>query len=256
MNTALPDAFYRIAGYHPCGSRAVRIDMLERLADQIRPMVAWRPDPANPNPPPKGATGDGGFRVTPDMMSILGCSSADVGQVLEMLGFRRERVPLAQTEAVAAAPAASNEAAEAAQSPAEAGEPTPGNDDGSPEPAAATESPVAIATCTAPASEAAPAEAKWDEIWRPRRQGRQSDRPRRRHAAPAGQARVDARPPPRGKEVWRSRRSKPGAPGRREDRAGPYRQSAAPAPKPGIDPDSPFAALSSLKAALERQRQE
>jgi hypothetical protein len=34
------------------------------------------------------------------------------------------------------------------------------------------------------------------------------------------------------------------------------RHSASPAPKPGIDPDSPFAALSSLKAALEKQSQE
>ena len=35
-----------------------------------------------------------------------------------------------------------------------------------------------------------------------------------------------------------------------------FRHSASPAPKPGIDPDLPFAALSSLKAALEKQSQE
>ena len=94
VDKALPPAFYRVAGFHPCGTRAVRIDMLERLADLIRPLVAWRPDPAGANPPPKGATGDGGFRVTPDMMSILGCSSSNVGEVLQELGFRLERVPV------------------------------------------------------------------------------------------------------------------------------------------------------------------
>ena len=59
---AVPEAFYRVAGFHVCGPRAVRIDMLERLADLIRPLVAWRADPAKPDAPPKGATGDGGFQ--------------------------------------------------------------------------------------------------------------------------------------------------------------------------------------------------
>ena len=94
VDKALPPAFYRVAGFHPCGVRAVRIDMLERLADLIRPLVAWRPDPANANSAPKGATGDGGFRVMPEMMSILGCSSSNVGEVLQELGFRLERVPV------------------------------------------------------------------------------------------------------------------------------------------------------------------
>ena len=35
-------ALYRIAGYRVCGERAVRVDMLERLADIIRPALAWR----------------------------------------------------------------------------------------------------------------------------------------------------------------------------------------------------------------------
>src|SRR5262249_48156927 len=100
------------------------------------------------------------------------------------------------------------------------------------------------------------AESKWDEIWRPRRQGRQSERPRRRRAPSAEQGQVEARPQPRGKEGWRNRQRKHGPPARREDRPRPFSQSASPPPKSGIDPDSPFAALSSLKAALERQNQE
>jgi ATP-dependent RNA helicase SUPV3L1/SUV3 len=184
-------------------------------------------------------------------MSILGCSSADVGQVLETLGFRRERVPSAQTEAVPAL--VPTDKADATQPTGEAGEPTAGTD-GSPE--SAEIATASDAAGTGSPRENAPAEAKWDEIWRPRRQGRQSDRPRRRRAAGAAQARIEAHPPPPGKEVWRNRRRKHSASGRREDRAGPYSQSAAPPPKPGVDPDSPFAALSSLKAALERQSQE
>ena len=35
-------ALYRAAGYRVCGERAVRVDILERLADLIRPALAWR----------------------------------------------------------------------------------------------------------------------------------------------------------------------------------------------------------------------
>ena len=35
-------ALYRTAGYRVCGDRAVRVDILERLADLIRPALSWR----------------------------------------------------------------------------------------------------------------------------------------------------------------------------------------------------------------------
>src|SRR5499427_1565409 len=95
-NAAIPDIFWGVTGFHVCGPRAVRIDMLERLADLIRVLLTWRIDPANPGvPPPKGATGDGGFRATPDMMSILGCSAGELGHVLRALGFwaARRKLP-------------------------------------------------------------------------------------------------------------------------------------------------------------------
>ena len=60
---ASPEAFYRAYGYHVCGPRAVRLDMLERLADLIRPLLGWRG--GERRQPPRGATGDGGFTVTP-----------------------------------------------------------------------------------------------------------------------------------------------------------------------------------------------
>ncbi|MEL6422068.1 MAG: helicase-related protein [Pseudomonadota bacterium] len=88
---AVPEAFYRVAGYHVCGPRAVRIDMLERLADMIRPLASWRAKEGDASTPPRGATGDGGFTVQPEMMSILGCSAENVGDVLRALGFRLDR---------------------------------------------------------------------------------------------------------------------------------------------------------------------
>ncbi len=100
---ALPEVFYRAYGYHVCGPRAVRIDILERLADIIRPLLAWRAVPNNATMPPKGATGDGAFTVTPEMMSLLGCSPEELSGVLKALGFRLERRLL--KDATPAAPA-------------------------------------------------------------------------------------------------------------------------------------------------------
>ncbi|MGI9408562.1 MAG: helicase-related protein, partial [Hyphomicrobiaceae bacterium] len=92
IDPELPEIFYKVYGFHVCGPRAVRIDILERLADQIRPLLGWRASEAQPEPP-RGATGDGAFIVTPEMMSILGCSSEELGDVLRTLGFRSERRP-------------------------------------------------------------------------------------------------------------------------------------------------------------------
>ena len=98
---AVPEALYRANGFHVCGPRAVRLDILERLADLIRPLLAWRANPEKPEMPPKGATGDGGFKVTEEMMSILGTSADEVSHVLKALGFRVERRPVAAPAVVA-----------------------------------------------------------------------------------------------------------------------------------------------------------
>ncbi len=110
VETEVPEAYYRVAGFHVCGPRAVRIDMLERLADLIRPLLAWRSDKEKTTPAPNGATGDGGFTAVPEMMSIMGCSAAELGHVLAALGFRCERRP------VAAKSSATKESADAAAS--------------------------------------------------------------------------------------------------------------------------------------------
>ena len=42
VDKSLPRDAYRMLGYRQCGERAVRVDILERLADLIRPALAWR----------------------------------------------------------------------------------------------------------------------------------------------------------------------------------------------------------------------
>jgi ATP-dependent RNA helicase SUPV3L1/SUV3 len=93
VDKAIPEAFYNAAGFQVCGTRAIRIDMLERLADMIRPLTSWKATPERPQPP-AGAVGKGGFKVQPEMLSIIGCSGDEMGNVLFALGFRKERRPI------------------------------------------------------------------------------------------------------------------------------------------------------------------
>jgi ATP-dependent RNA helicase SUPV3L1/SUV3 len=82
---------YRTAGYRVCGERAVRVDILERLADLIRPALAWREGVAGPKPP--GAVAGGGFTVVNGMTSLTGASGEDFASILRALGYRMERRP-------------------------------------------------------------------------------------------------------------------------------------------------------------------
>jgi ATP-dependent RNA helicase SUPV3L1/SUV3 len=87
---SIPEPYWRAAGFHVAGGRAIRIDMLERLSDLIRARVSFRTAEGGPEAP-AGATGDGGFRVVPDLMSVVGCSGEEFASILKALGFRRER---------------------------------------------------------------------------------------------------------------------------------------------------------------------
>ncbi len=90
----IPEPYWRAAGFHVAGSRAVRIDMLERLSDLIRARIAFRTVEGSATAP-AGATGDGGFRVVPELMSVVGCSGEEFASILKALGFRLERRRLA-----------------------------------------------------------------------------------------------------------------------------------------------------------------
>ncbi|MGB9366180.1 MAG: helicase-related protein, partial [Xanthobacteraceae bacterium] len=106
----VPKALYRVVGYRVCGERAVRVDIIERLADLIRPALSWRA--GSPQPKPPGAFQGGGFTVTGNMTSLTGTSGEDFASVLRSLGYRMEKRPKpAEAPAVAAAAAAAAAAA-------------------------------------------------------------------------------------------------------------------------------------------------
>ncbi|MEW6436222.1 MAG: helicase-related protein [Pseudomonadota bacterium] len=123
--------FYRVAGFHVCGERAVRVDILERLADLIRPAIAYRPG-TTPGDPPAGAADGDSFVVTVAMTSLAGCSGEAFGSILRALGYQSEQrkgpaitVPLVPKAAVEPiAPAAPEAAALDGAAPVEAAEST------------------------------------------------------------------------------------------------------------------------------------
>src|SRR4051812_16803109 len=132
----VPKALYRTVGYRVCGERAVRVDILERLADLIRPALSWRA--GSPAPKPPGAVEGGGFAVTVNMTSLTGSSGEDFASVLRSLGYRIERKP--KPVEAAPAPAETTATQAAAEAPS-------------------TESPVEVTpteAATAPVAEAAP----------------------------------------------------------------------------------------------------
>jgi ATP-dependent RNA helicase SUPV3L1/SUV3 len=111
VDKEVPRPLYRTVGYRVCGERAVRVDILERLADLIRPALSWRPGSAAAKPP--GAFGGTGFTVTQAMTSLTGSSGEDFASILRALGYRMEKRPK-PVETAEAAPVASVEADSAA----------------------------------------------------------------------------------------------------------------------------------------------
>ena len=91
VDKTLPRDAYRMLGYRQCGERAVRVDILERLADLIRPALAWRE--AMPGTKPAGAFDGRGFVVTQAMTSLTGSAGEDFASILRALGYRSERRP-------------------------------------------------------------------------------------------------------------------------------------------------------------------
>lgn len=117
---ALDRDAYRTLGYRLCGERAVRVDILERLADLIRPALAWRE--GAPGEKPAGAFDGRSFVVTQAMTSLTGSAGEDFASILKALGYRMERRPApppAPKAAEAAPPAAAAEASPATEMSAE-----------------------------------------------------------------------------------------------------------------------------------------
>jgi len=281
-------AFYKLAGFRFLGKRAVRIDILERLADLIRPLLQWKPG----TPRPEGAYDGRRFMATTAMLSILGATPDDMEEILKGLGYRADSV---KAEEAAAFLAAQAPAAAAVETPAEAGTETSDEHDADASDeseataeapvetvealAAATEAPVAE-TAEAPVAEATvegePVEAKPVLLWRPgsrhdnQRQGqRHGDRQgqgerrggERHRGQPAGE-RGERREGGRGRpDQNKGRDGKPQGGnrpdrGERNDRGGKPQQAKFEARPPRkekpIDPDSPFAKLAALKEQMKK----
>ena len=205
-----PRGFYQAVGYRVSGSRAVRIDMLERLGDLIRDRVYWKSSKEG-DQRPEGSVPGGGFTVVPDMMSLVGCSGEDFAGILRGLGFRMDRrpVPAQPTPPETQTETADEEKAGDDKTPGDLTDTAPGDsvsgakdtrepasddkvltsvEDGTAAPVekepAPTSDPVApiAAESTPPAdvsasdteavtdSEAAADEPQFIEVWRPRRQ--------------------------------------------------------------------------------------
>ncbi|WP_128560529.1 helicase-related protein, partial [Methylobacterium crusticola] len=184
VDPEIAKGLYRAAGFRVCGGRAVRVDILERLADLIRPAIAYVPG-TTPGEPPPGTADRDGFVPTVGMTSLVGCSGEDFASILKSLGYVSDRragpaitmplVPAAPTVPVqpsarteeAPAPGAADEAdaardasgegLEAGESPVRE-EASNDNDDRGAEPAAASGEAVDPAPADAPAlHEAEPA---------------------------------------------------------------------------------------------------
>ncbi|ARP99472.1 helicase-related protein [Pseudorhodoplanes sinuspersici] len=111
-NKDIQKNLYRVAGYRVAGERAVRVDILERLADLIRPALAWRDN--SPGIKPPGALDGTGFTVTVGMTSLVGSSGEDFASILRSLGYRMERRPK-PAEPVASSPSEPAQTADAVQ---------------------------------------------------------------------------------------------------------------------------------------------
>jgi ATP-dependent RNA helicase SUPV3L1/SUV3 len=101
IDPAVDTRLYEVAGFKVAGKRAVRVDILERLADIIRPLIAIDAK-THQGQVPNGAAEANGFRVTVEMTSLLGCAGEEFASILTSLGYRVRRTakPVASPEAI------------------------------------------------------------------------------------------------------------------------------------------------------------
>ncbi|MEM9289928.1 MAG: hypothetical protein AAGA36_16445, partial [Pseudomonadota bacterium] len=262
LDKAVPRDFYRVAGFKTVGPHGVRIDMLERLADAVRPL----------------GQNAARFTVSPDLMGYVGASGNDFEGVMQTLGYRHEAI---EKEAWLAEQAAKQADAAQSDTPAPESEAAKANEAEQPEGPTAPE--VDISTVAEPQTALA-AEAAPDENQTPAEAApSQETEPVANGEAPADDAaaaepemvtvyqwdtRAKRRPQKaahgRGKKhLGRSDGAKQARPNKKGPRKGAMKGqggkpgwSAGPGPKRGkesIDPDSPFAALAGLKDKLQNK---
>ena len=152
----VPKGLYLAAGFRVSGERAVRVDILERLADLIRPAIAYRPGVTVGEPPVGAADGDG-FVVTVSMTSLAGCSGEAFASILKSLGYvaQPRKGPAITVEILRPAPTQPISATPAA----EAADETPADTEATVEAGSADEASAPVATPESAAAEPAEAEA-------------------------------------------------------------------------------------------------
>ena len=229
FDRSTPRGFYGVCGYRICGSRVVRIDMLERLADLVRERVFWRarfPDEVRPS----GSVEGGGFMIVADMMSLVGCSGEEFEGILRSLGFRMQKKKI-NRPATPAAPV------EATVPPAET------ETISEPVVVAVPEPEPVVATATeaeaVPVVEE-PASPTFEEVeiavWWPKDTGPFRHRP---------ETKAQHRPKPKDQKERPQKHDRKPANERNERREEPKRR-----PEKPLDPNSPFAVLGALKAQM------
>ena len=134
--------YYAMSGYRAAGDRAIRIDMLERLADLLRDKDS-----------------KGGFEAAPEMLSITGLSPDLFAGLMTGLGYKAEKAERPKVKGPKAGPR--NEAAPVVEAVAEATPPdaAPLTDAPLPDAAEASAPPAPAGISEAPAEAPAPAEA-------------------------------------------------------------------------------------------------
>ncbi|MCL6707708.1 hypothetical protein M8R20_11910 [Pseudomonas sp. R2.Fl] len=272
-------SFYKLAGFRFLGKRAVRIDILERLADLIRPLLQWKP---GQGARPDGAYDGRRFTATTAMLSILGATPDDMEEILKGLGYRADSVSAAEASAFLEKQAGAEGPKEELPASTEPVEPA---DNDVIAVAADAENQTEVvpsvdsAEVSPPEGEVEAGEPKPVLLWRPGGRGDQQQRGDRGNAREAGGRRADGdasgarnenrkrqghrqggdredrRPRPdkgaRGAEGG-ERRDKPGRTDR-DQKSQPARFEAKPPRKEKpIDPDSPFAKLAALKEQMKK----
>lgn len=283
--------FYRIGGFRYLGKRAVRIDILERLADFIRPTLAWK---EGQGARPQGAYDGERFMVTPAMLSILGATPGDMEEILKGLGYRADSVAAEEVEKKIAAIDAAVAAAQPAPETPEVIVERVTRHEPKPE-AEKSEEAVADGAADPSAADAAIAEPEAPKVvllWKqgrfePRPQGERAagnrrgsfQRPNKAEGQAEGQPRENRGPRREregGNDRPRSPRPEGGRPpregdqggkrefrGNRDDRnkrpdgqKGDFKGRGEQKPReeraPKFDPDSPFAKLATLRDQLKK----
>ncbi len=208
--------YYAMAGYRAAGERAIRIDMLERLADMLRDQDSR-----------------GGFEANTDMLSITGMTLDQFADLMAGLGYKaekgeREKVKAVATDAVAA-PSGQNGDPAPAVPPAEVPDDTPVEAPVDVPQETPAETPVEVP----PVTDAVPTDVTLEvadtgpemEVFYTFTWGGRAPR----QARPQGDR-------PRGKGKPKAK-GKPGGGGGK-----PQRFQARPKKEKAIDPDNPFAA--------------